>query len=836
MLFGVRFLSLFAALLCTRIVCPAGGRFFEERIRPVLLDNCAGCHGESAASGLRLTSREGMLKGGSEGPAIVPGDPEKSLLIAVVSHTHPKLKMPPGRKLPEHQISALRAWIQSGAEWPAASMTPAGKPKQLWSLAPLRPPPGRTIDELAGAGRGRELEPRLLLRRLSMDLTGLPPTYEEVNGAHDYREAVDRLLNSPHFGEKWARHWLDAARYGEDDVRGLGRADYPNAWRYRDWVVQALNEDLPYDEFVRLQIAADLLPRPGRDDRAALGLFGLGPWYYSNAPPPEARADERHDRVDVLTRGFLGLTVGCARCHDHKFDPVSMRDYYALAQVFARTQYVEYPLADPAQVEKWDRDKQRIDELEKSIREFLLDQGKQLSLILARGTARYLTAIRDAGGNPNWKRTARKQGLDLETLLRWKKYLDRPQHEHPFLKDWKTDPGRVQETVLAVLAAKAEIDEENEAAIAPTRPRRNAPKTRLPNGFETYDEFCPGCNVVARSLDRDRFMLWNDLFRTAEKKGGGVLFYGGEEIERFLQGEWKAHLDRMRRELAERKRALPEQYPYLHAIAERGEPKTLRIHLRGNAYNLGDEAPERFLEMCGGQPLNQGSGRAQLAAIVSRSPLAARVAVNRIWGHLMGEYLVGTPSNFGSMGERPRNAELLEELAGRFAGNGYSVKKLIREIVLSKAYQQRPGPRRLDAEAVRDAMLAVSGLLDRRIGGPSVDLSKDRSRRSIYGKVSRFQLDDSLVLFDFPNPGITSEKRVVTHVPLQQLYFLNSGFVADAAVALARLKDITAIYRRVFAREPSTGEVAAARQFLGNGSLAEYAQVLLISNEFYFVD
>jgi hypothetical protein len=212
------------------------------------------------------------------------------------------------------------------------------------------------------------------------------------------------------------------------------------------------------------------------------------------------------------------------------------------------------------------------------------------------------------------------------------------------------------------------------------------------------------------------------------------------------------------------------------------------------------------------------------------------VAVNRIWGQLMGEYLVNTPSNFGSMGDRPRNADLLEELAARFAANGYSVKKLIREIVLSKTYQQRPGPRRLDAESVRDAMLAASGLLDPRIGGPSVDLSKDRSRRSIYGKVSRFQLDDSLVLFDFPNPGITSEKRVVTHVPLQQLYFLNSGFVADVAAALARRKDVTAIYRTLFARDPSAEELAAARQFLSKGDLAEYAQVLLISNEFYFVD
>ncbi|MBL8228736.1 MAG: PSD1 domain-containing protein [Bryobacterales bacterium] len=816
-----------------QITRAAGDQFFEEKVRPVLEENCAVCHGATAASGLRVTSRDALLKGGSNGAAIVPGEPGKSLLLAAVEHTHAKLKMPPGRKLSDSQISVLRTWIQAGAPWPAVSPAPAptAQPKQLWSLAPLRKPSTLTLDEIAGPPRGRVVDARQLLRRLSIDLTGLPPSFDAP-----YTDAVNRLLESPHYGEKWARHWLDVARYGEDDVRGLGRADYPNAWRYRDWVVQAFNEDLPYDQFIRLQIAADLLSRPGKDDRAALGLFGLGPWYYSNAPPPEARADERHDRVDVLTRGFLGLTAGCARCHDHKFDPISTRDYYALAQVFARTQYTEYPLADPAAVAKWDRDKQHIDELEKNIKEFLLNQGKQLSVILARETARYLKAIRDAGDKPKWKKLARKQGLDADTLARWKKYLDRPQHEHPFLKDWRSNPEAVQDAVMRVIALKAEVDEDNEAAIAPTRPKRNAPKTRLPNGFETYDEFCPGCNVVARAMDRDHYMLWNDLFRTAEKKGGGVLFYGSEEIERFLQGEWKSHLDRMRRELAERKRALPEQYPYLHAIADRSEPKVLRIHLRGNAYNLGDEAPQRFLEVCGGQALDEGSGRAQLAQIIAQSPLAARVAVNRIWGHLIGEYLVSTPSNFGAMGARPGNPELLEELAARFAEGGYSVKKLIREIVLSRAYQQRPGPRRLDAESVRDAMLAVSGMLDSKTGGPSVDLAKDRNRRSIYGRVSRFQLDDSLVLFDFPSPSITNEKRVVTHVPLQQLYFLNSDFVAGVAATLAKSKDVAVIYRKLFRREPTNEELAIAREFLNKGELAEYAQVLLISNEFYFVD
>ncbi|MFN7933287.1 MAG: PSD1 and planctomycete cytochrome C domain-containing protein [Bryobacteraceae bacterium] len=807
--------------------------FFENRVRPVLAEHCYLCHTESKMGGLRVDSRQGLLSGGKSGPAVVPGQVGQSLLVKAIRHEKDGLRMPPSGKLAPEKIADIERWIAGGASWPVATTAavPSAKPRP-WGLAPISEPRG-SIDELA-ASPGVPVSKTQLYRRLRYDLTGLPPTFEELRdfaANPDIPAAVDRLLGSPQFGEKWARHWLDVARYAEDDVRGLGQASYPNAFRYRDWVVNAYNEDLPYDEFVRLQIAADLLPRTGRDDRAALGLFGLGPWYYSNAPPPEARADERHDRVDVLTRGFLGLTVACARCHDHKFDPISTKEYYALAGVFARTQYTEVPLVSPEVVAQWEAQQRRIQELEKSIQEFEQQQSAQLTEILAADTARYLMA---AGG------LAPAGDLNPATLERWKKYLAKPQLDHDFLAGWKKQPSaeaaaEFEAIVHGVVVEKKEVDADNEAAIAPTRPKRNASKTRLPNGFATYDEFCPGCNVEARSLERGRYMLWRDLFRPG--KNGGIYAYSGDELDGFLDGYWKRHLARLRASLADAKKKLPEQYPYLHGIGERENPVALRIHVRGNPYNLGDPAPQKFLDICGGVPLNEGSGRKQLAEALSRSPLAIRVAVNRIWGELMGAYLVSTPSNFGALGERPSNPKLLEYLAARFAAQGNSTKKLIREIVLSKVYQAARDSRRLSAEQVRDSMLAVSGLLETKLGGPSVDLSKDRSRRSIYGRVSRFRLDDSLVIFDFPSPSITSEKRNTTQVPQQQLFLLNSPFVGDASEAVAKLAGtVDALYRRVLTREPTAQERAQAEQFLAADTLPGLAQVLLSSNEFLFVD
>ncbi|MDX1979721.1 MAG: PSD1 and planctomycete cytochrome C domain-containing protein [Bryobacteraceae bacterium] len=822
---------------------------FEEKVRPLLAARCFGCHGAAKVSGLALDSREGMLAGGRLGPAIIPGDAQSSLLMQAVTHTHPRLKMPPAERLDGRDAAVLRQWIDAGAVWPAhrtviAASVGTRRHQSFWSFVPLSKPqppgvPGartnidrflRLKQNAAGLTPSARAGLHTLTRRVHYDLTGLPP--EPGKEAAGFPALVDRLLASPHFGERWARHWLDVARYAEDDVLGLSQEKYPNAWRYRDWVVEAINRDLPYDVFIRAQIAGDLMEGDyGLDLRPALGLFGLGPWHYSISPPPQARADERHDRIDTLTRGVLGLTVACARCHDHKFDPITMRDYYGLAGVFASTEYREYPLAPPETMAAFDAHQKKIRDLEKRIKDLRQKHREETANALARQPA------------------AERDPLIAE---RWKKYLAGTGHEHPFLA---LPADALQRKILEIIEEKKAIDEEKRIAVERSKPPRDAAKTRLPNGFETYDEFCPGCDIVVRALDRDKYVFWNDLFH----ENGGIYSLNDEEIQRFLSSGAKQELAVLQQELEVLKKAAPPPYAFLHGIADKPRPTNLRVHLRGDPYSLGEEAPRRFLEVLSAgqpQPFSEGSGRLQLAEAVMNQPIAARVAANRIWMHLFGRPLAASPSNFGRFGERPTHPELLEYLAARLVEEKWSVKALIREILLSDAYQQssdtiaaneskdaanqwfwRANRRRLDAEALRDWTLAAAGTLDRTVGGPSAELDDTFTRRTLYGRVSRFKLSESLQLFDFPSPSITSEKRGVTHVPLQRLFFLNNGFVTKQAEALAaRAGGIDQVYRIVYGRDPDAEEKRLAEEFLRESGWKELGQVLLASNEFLFVD
>ena len=308
---------------------------FEQKVRPVLAKHCYACHTATKTGGLRLDSKEALLAGGKSGPAVVPGNVAASLLIQAVRQQG-TLKMPPGSKLDDAAIADLEGWVRAGAPWPVALPSQGGS---LWSAGPLTKPKSESIDEAVARGlvaKGLTANPiadkRTLLRRLSFDLIGLPPTPEEMDSfladtsPIAMEQVVDRLLSSPHFGERWARHWLDVARFGEDDFTGTAVKPYPNAWRFRDWVVDAFNRDMPYDRFLQAQIAADLMPGDNSSYIGGLGLFGLGPWYFGISQPAQARADERNDRIDVVTRGMLGLTVACARCHDHKYDPIPTKD------------------------------------------------------------------------------------------------------------------------------------------------------------------------------------------------------------------------------------------------------------------------------------------------------------------------------------------------------------------------------------------------------------------------------------------------------------------------------------------------------------------------------
>src|SRR5215467_10522364 len=377
--------------------------FFEAKIRPVLIKNCYSCHTTSQMSGLRVDSQEAITKGGKRGPAIVPGNPGGSLLLQAIRQIDPGLKMPMGGKLTDAEISDFAAWIEAGAVWPKSAAVNASadgkyviypEQKEFWSLVPLHQPripavkdakwPKTDIDRLVLARLEKEdIKPvapaskRDLIRRATLDLTGLPPTYEEIQAfekdtsPNAFAKVVDRLLASPHYGERWGRVWLDVARYGEDDYRSLNQnprayRPYPNAFNYRDWVIQAFNDDLPYDAFVKAQLAGDLLDEKTRyKTLPATGFLGLGPWYYDNGSNEVTRADERHDRVDVVTRGFLGLSVACARCHNHKYDPIPQTDYYSLAGVFYNTIYEEYPNAPKKAVDEYTRLEDDLDKEQK---------------------------------------------------------------------------------------------------------------------------------------------------------------------------------------------------------------------------------------------------------------------------------------------------------------------------------------------------------------------------------------------------------------------------------------------------------------------------------------
>ena len=875
----VRF-GLVAAALAVPAAAGAQDRpdeFFEARVRPVLARSCHSCHTTTAMGGLRVDSLEALLRGGSSGPAIVPGNPEASLLIRAVAHTHERLKMPMGgAKLADQEIADLSSWVKSGASWPAGPATAAKTgeyaitPEQraFWSFQPVRKPalppvankswPKSSLDYFVLAQlEERQLQParaadrRVLLRRAYLDLIGLPPEPAEVDAfladpdPRAFARVVDRLLARPEYGERWGRYWLDVARYSDDKLDPTGETPYENSHRYRDWVIRAFNEDMPYDTFVKAQIAGDLLGSEEPERYVpALGFYALSPQF-------------QDDRVDATTRGFLGLTVACAQCHDHKFDPIPTRDYYSLLGVFKSTESHDFPTAAAHVVSAYAEQKKSVDAREAALKEFLAAQAGQLADILAHRTARYLVAAwRATAPKGDAQSIADEEKLDRETLDRWLGYLKVPR-DHPFLKRWSNlaagaAPDEVRRAaeefealVVSVSGEKKNVDEQNRIRLGGKNDRRDL------------------TNASLVSLERDRYVLWRDIYGDR-----GVLYYADRKIDRFLAGEWKAHLEELRAELVRAKQALPPHYPFLHAIRDVKEPRDVRIEIRGSASNLGDVAPRRFLSiLCDGEPprFTKGSGRLELAdAIASRSnPLTARVMVNRIWQHHFGEGIVRTPSNFGQLGERPSHPELLDYLAARFVEQNWSIKALHREIMLSAAYALsaehsaanfavdpenrlvwRANRRRLDAEALRDSLLFVSGQLDRTAGGPAARLTDSNRRRTVYGFISRKKLDPMLGLFDFANPNNTSEARIATNVPLQRLFFANSGFITLAARGLAgRLTapeeeaKIGEAYRILFGRSPTKPETRAGVEFLrGGGSWEQYAQVLLGSNEFLFVE
>ncbi len=811
--------------------------FFERRIRPVLVEHCFECHvggsDKQQKGGLNLSFRATVLQGGDSGPAIVPGKPSESLLLEALRYE--SLEMPPKGKLPARVIDDFANWIEMGAADPRVQPV-VGQPSnanestriaadELWSLKPVEkvePPPvdglDHPIDRFVRARLLKEkIAPappatdRVLLRRLYLDLIGLPPTPEDL-AAFDQAvatsrqsaigAAVDRLLESPEFGERWARHWLDLTAYA--DTIGVGRAiPALEAWRYRDYVIAAFNTDKPFHEFVRQQIAGDITVPPGprspggrpptAESIIATGFLAIGPWELVGGDKEQLRMDVVDRQVHRIGQAFLALTFGCARCHDHKFDPVSQHDYYALAGLFTS------------------------------------------SVTLNGRIGGVFSAI-----------------------------------NHRSLPETSED-----------LLARAERVRAYEAEVASAIAGRDAANAKV----ATLNEQIKSAPADSRpEMEKQR-----DAESARSRKHAARL-----NVLKYL----KAYRTETR--------AL--------AVADAPEPEACRINIRGNAHQLGDLVPRGFPQAI--PPTDKprftrgGSGRAQLAdwLVDKRNPLTARVWVNRIWHHLFGTGLVRTVDNFGARGEKPSHPELLDYLAEEFMRDGWSTKRLIRRILLSKTWQQsstnhgasahgagqidpgnrllwRANRRRLEAEAIRDAMLAVSGQLNRQRGGPTLPIDHPgnlntgltgslspsakfpvelKLRRSIYQPQKRkapFDEIDFLAVFDLPDPSQESGRRTVTTVPTQALTLLNSPFVKECAAAIAkRTAEETAdaparisnIYLTVYGREPAGDELKETLKFVsspqddsGEGratgipemeAWSQLCQSLLISNEFLFRD
>ncbi|MCX6612822.1 MAG: PSD1 and planctomycete cytochrome C domain-containing protein [Acidobacteria bacterium] len=831
----------------------------QDQVRPLLAKSCFGCHTGAAMGGLRLDSREAVLKGGKSGAAVVVGKPEESLLVKAIEHSHERLKMPPAGKLSEAEIKVLKDWVRDGLVFPDATV--------FWSFQPVKkvaPPEVRNVEwvrnavdrfvlarvEKEGLQLAKMADRRTLLRRVSYDLTGLPPTPEETRAFETDREpnawekVVDRLLASSHYGERWGRYWLDVARYADDKLNSTQDEPYTNSFRYRNWVIDAFNRDMPYRDFVKAQIAGDLM---GKEYAAGTGFFALSP-------------EMQDERVDALTRGFLGLTVACAQCHDHKFDPIPTKDFYSLQGIMNSSELDELPLAEASVVAGWKARKKDVEVVEKRIKDFYDTQGRVLGEALASQTSRFLMGTQGVGD---------LKALDEETLSRWKKYVGSERLYHPFLNQFRllvkakapeaelwAEARKFEELVLAIHEEKKLVDEKNKVLLGVDPTRNDLSQTQL----------------VA--MDRDRTVLWRDLFERsitdaggAFNYGSGVLYYGKGTIERFLSGTWKAYLEEQKLLEAAKKKALPEQYPFLQTLKDKEKPADMKVLIRGDRNNQGEVAPRRFLSALSGKEralFHQGSGRLQLAEAIAdgQNPLTARVIVNRVWQQHFGRGIVNTPSNFGQLGERPSHPELLDYLAAEFVEQGWSLKKLHKQILMSATYglsaevveaNQATDPdnhlfwranrRRVDAETLRDSLLFASGELDLSPAEKAMKLDDEKNlKRTVYGFISRRKVDSTLALFDFPNPQATSEARMSTLVPPQRLFLMNSPFVASRASALGKRlsgtdgEKISQAYRILYSREPDAAELKLGLEFLRQGDWVQYARVLLGSNEFLFVN
>jgi hypothetical protein len=735
---------------------------------------------------------------------------------------------------------------------------------------------------------------RTLIRRATYDLIGLPPSADEIHAFENdlspnaFSKVVDQLLASPHYGERWGRHWLDVARYA--DTKGYVRLQeeprFHYAYAYRDYVVRSFNEDLPYDRFLIEQIAADQIDS-GHDNRAlaGLGFLTLGRRYTSN------KHDIIDDRIDVVTRGMLGLTVTCARCHDHKYDSIPIADYYSLYGVFAGAREpADLPLIGTEKnkptfygdMTEYHRKRDELEQLQSKRHTDLLDA-------LRAKTTAYLLAVLE-GRKPFLVPLPAETGEIRPTFIElWIDYIQSTALQHdPVFAPWHAlaalDAEAFMEKARKIIAGMANAELAGIGGVPCNALVINAladdPLTSMISVARVYGRLLTAIHEKWQSqmaADPNATRLTDP-----EEEALRQVLYGAVGPFAITAKDAVAHYlydAKINEELANAQNAFDAwvvqtgQAPdRAHILVDAPAPYEPTIFLRGNPERPGPRVPRRFLGMLTPEPrvpFTEGSGRLQLARDVASkdNPLTARVLVNRVWAGHFGVGLVTTPSNFGLGGEKPSHPKLLDELAWRFVEDGGSIKTLHRRIMLSSTYQQagndRPECRRIDPdnrwlwkmnrrrlnfEALRDTLLCVTGRLDRTIGGPSAPLTDSTNvRRTLYGTIDRLNMPTMLRTFDFPSPDIHCPQRFSTTVPQQALYLMNNPFVWEQAQTLVRRakeptneeapKTVTRLYSLTFGREPTQPEIARALDFITDDeSWTEFAQVLLLSNPFMFVD
>ncbi len=824
-----------------------GIAFFESKIRPLLVERCIECHGEKKQKGgLRLDSRAAWQHGGESGAAIVPGDPEASRLITAVRYADKDLQMPPKKQLSAEEVAALEQWVKIGAPDPREGKLVVAKVvdfeagRKMWALQPVgnpQPPQVAQEQELdrfilarlqqAGLQPSAPADRRTLIRRATFDLTGLPPTSQEVDAfvrdtsSDAFAKVVERLLASSHYGEHWARHWLDVARYS--DTKGYVYAREEKNWvhatPYRDWVVRALNDDLPYDRFLLLQIAADQVEPAGSPNLAAMGFLTLGRRFLG------VTQDIIDDRIDVLMRGTQGLTVACARCHDHKFDPISTRDYYALYGVFQSSAEQLVPCAAPTTDAAFEKE---LHAREEKLRTMMAQRREEQSARVRAKATEHLIAQLELEKYPDGTFTQIIGADDINPVFvrRWQSYLVVAGQRHdPVFAEWHD-------------AAKRPLAERREVAT-----RYGARFAEVEKKWRERLKTEPTAKALPDASDEAwRRVLYgpdSPCFVPDEHLANNEWFFPTSVVVEL----WKlqAEVDRWLMQS-------PNAPAHATILVDRAVPTMPRVFKRGNPLTKGEEVPRRFLQVLAGdhaQPFAKGSGRLELAQaiIAPENPLTARVMVNRVWLQHFGRGLVTTPSDFGKRADPPSHPELLDWLARRFMEEGWSLKKLHRRILLSATYQQtslasaqtkaqeidpdnrllwRMNTHRLSFEEMRDAWLAATGELDLRVGGKPAELfASDNTRRTLYARVDRELLPTVMRTFDFANPDLSIPQRNDTIVPQQALFGMNHPFLATRAKALMQRigeVDDAARLRRLhgllFQREPTTAEMNAALAFV----------------------